>query len=213
MTFAKGFDTITIMTTIEIVLIGMALAMDAAALTIANCTTYKQKLTPLKEWSMPVTFTLFQMLMPIIGFYLGSLVAQYISSVAGYITAGIFFILSLKIIIDNIIEILKAKKAVTTTENTPSNEKKQANFTIWVLLIQAVATSIDALAIGVTLSVTVSSPFIPALIIGGVTLVIATLALLFGKYLGKLFGKYASWVGAIILMALAIKSLVEAIIG
>ncbi len=210
MTFAKGFDRITPMTIIEIILIGMALAMDAAALTIANCTTYKGKLTPLKEWSMPITFTVFQMLMPVIGFYLGSLVSQYISSVAGYITAGIFFILSAKIIIDNVIEIVKAKRSAN---NNQQEEKAPANFTVWVLLIQAVATSIDALAVGVTLSVSVSAPFIPMLIIGGVTLVIATLALLFGKYLGKLFGKYASWVGATILLALAIKSLVEAIIG
>ncbi len=192
---------------VSIILIGLALAIDAMAITIANCTTYNGKLTKLKEWSMPICFTLFQMAMPVIGFYLGSLFAKYIQNISGYITAGVFFILAVKIILDNISE-LKNKD-----ERKEEEEKKSSNLTFWLLIIQGVSTSIDALFVGLTMTADYSSPFIPALIIGATTFVLVSLSLLFGKYLGKIFSKYAGWVGAVILLGLAIKSLVQAIIG
>ncbi len=197
------------MNILDIVLIGVALAMDACALTIANCATYSKSLDRKKEISMPVTFAIFQFLMPVIGYFIGSLFSEYLATVSKFITAGIFFVLGLKIVVDNVIEIVKEKRAVNTPQE--KGEDKKAEFTVWVLLLQALATSIDALAIGVTFAVGLTiNIFVAAAIIGGVTILIATIALLFGKYLGKLFGKYAEWLGAIILISLAIKNLVEA---
>lgn len=185
-------------------LAGLGLAIDASAVTIANCASYKGKLSKLKEWSMPVAFTFFQILMPILGFYIGSIFADKIKHVSGYVTAGVFFILSLKIVYDNVKE-LKAND--DEKENSPQGE-----LTYSLLVIQGISTSIDALFVGVTYSMTVATPFIPALIIGGVTFLLVTASLLFGKYLGKLFGKYAQWFGALILFALALKSLIETLI-
>ena len=91
----------------EVVLIGVALSMDAFAITIANCATYKDTLNRKKEWAMPVAFAIFQILMPIIGYYIGSLFAEYISSAAKYVTAAIFFVLAAKIVIDNVKEARK----------------------------------------------------------------------------------------------------------
>ena len=88
-----------------------------------------------------------------------------------------------------------------------------APFTIVLVLIQAVATSIDALSVGVTFIDLNFSVYLAVLIIAVITFSLVVLALFFGKYLGKLFGKYAEWVGAIILLAIAIKTLIEAIIG
>ncbi len=196
------------MTDLEVILIGVALAMDAFALTIANCTTYKNTLTRAKEWSMPAAFAIFQFLMPVIGFYIGSAFSGYLETISKFVTAAIFFILSIKIVVDNVAEIKKSKKG----ENNES--PKNSTFTIGVLAMQAVATSIDALMIGVTFSVSLSfSIFIAAAIIGAVTFAIVALALLIGKSLGKMLGKYAQWVGAVILLALAVKALVEGIIG
>lgn len=186
---------------IAISLAGLGLAIDASAVTIANCTAYKGKLNKMKEWSMPIAFTIFQMLMPVLGFYIGSIFANKVRSISGYITAGVFLLLSLKIVCDNIFK---------KQDEQQFDDKKDFNFSI--LIIQAISTSIDALFVGVTYAMTLSSPFIPALIIGGVTFLMVTIALLFGKYLGKLFGKYAEWVGAIILFALALKSLIETLI-
>ena len=77
------------MTFWEVILIGLAMAMDASALTIANCTTYRGKLNRLKEWAMPATFAAFQILMPIIGFYIGSTFAHFLTG-TDYLVAGIF---------------------------------------------------------------------------------------------------------------------------
>lgn len=188
----------------EIIVIGVALAMDAFALTIANCTTYEKSLNVKKEWSMPLTFAAFQFLMPVLGYYIGGLFAGFISSFAKFLTAGIFFILSAKIVFD-VLEEKRAKK--------PSAQTK-TKFTVYILLIQAVATSIDALAVGITFAA-LSLPFsvfIAAGIIGVITLLIVAFALFIGKSLGKLLGRYAVWAGAVILFVLAVKNLIEGLI-
>lgn len=190
------------MSIFEVILIGVALAMDAFAVTVANCTTYKNGLNKVKEWGMPVTFSVFQILMPILGCFIGSVFSEYVKNVAGYITAGVFFVLALKIVIDNVFK-------------KPDGDKTEdKNFTFLLLLIQGIVTSIDAFFIGVTFSVKLTfSLFLAAGIIGAVTFTIVTLALFIGKSLGKVLGKYAEWAGAIILFALSIKNLVETIIG
>ena len=186
------------MNILDFILIGLALAMDACAVTIANCTTYGENLTKRKEWAMPIIFSLFQFLMPVIGFYIGYLFASYIAKFSGYITSAVFFILSAKIVFDILCE---------------KEEKTRSNFSLLVIFIQGIATSIDALLIGFTFGACLSSPFFPALIIGVVTFILTSACLLFGKTIGKIFGKYAEWVGAIILFILSAKALIEAIIG
>ena len=189
----------------EVVLIGVALSMDAFAITIANCATYKDTLNRKKEWAMPVAFAIFQILMPIIGYYIGSLFAEYISSAAKYVTAAIFFVLAGKIVIDNIKEARKKDE---------TEEKVAGNFNVGIIALQAVATSIDALAVGVTFAVELEfSVFVAAGIIGAVTFTLVTAALFIGKFLGVLFGKYAQWTGAVILFFLAVKNLIEGIVG
>ena len=201
------------MTVTEIIRIGFALAMDAFALTIANCATYGKTLNPKKEWSMPIVFAVFQFAMPVAGYYIGSLFAEYIGTVSKFITAAIFFALSLKIIIDN----LKKARENENAENDKSAKEqgsKIPEFSFLVLIIQAVATSIDALVIGITFAVDLEfSVFAAAAIIGAVTFAVVAAALMFGKYLDKLFGKYAEWLGAVILLALAIKNLIEGIVA
>lgn len=195
---------------LEIIVIGVALAMDAFALTVANCTTYEKNLNRKKEWSMPLAFSAFQFLMPLLGFFLGGLISGFLQSFAKFLSAGIFFILAIKIVFD-IIEETKATKKAETVE---PRDKKTQNFTLGVLIIQAIATSIDAFAVGITFAAATLpfSVFIAAEIIGIITFAIVAFALLIGKSLGKLLGKYAVWCGAIILFALAIKNLIEGIL-
>ena len=193
----------------EVILIGIALSMDACAITIANCATYKGRLGAKKEWAMPIAFAFFQGLMPLIGFFVGYLFYDYVGSIAKFITAGIFFLLAGKIIFDIIKEKMCEKKMVEVKGATCEIKK---NFTYGMLILQAVATSIDALAVGVTFISLSFSVFLAIAIVCGVTFILVSLALFFGKKLGELFGKYAEWVGATILFALAVKSLIEALI-
>ncbi len=180
--------------------------MDACALTIANCTTYKNGLCKKHEWSMPIAFAIFQGLMPLLGYFIGSAFTNLLEPITGYLTAGIFFLLCAKIIID----VIKEGKECSI-KNKDECDCKKSKFTYSLLIFQAFATSIDALAIGVTFVDLTFSVFLAALTISAVTFILVSAALIFGKKLGELFGKYAEWVGAIILFVLAIKSLVEAL--
>ncbi|MBR0189286.1 MAG: manganese efflux pump [Clostridia bacterium] len=191
----------------EIALIGIALAMDAFALTVANCTSYEKNLNRKKEWSMPLAFAAFQFFMPLLGSFLGGFVSGFLQSFAKFLSAGIFFILAVKIVFD-IIEENRSDK------NPKPRDKKTQSFTLGVLMVQAIATSIDAFAVGITFAAATLpfSVFLAAGIIGAITFAIVALALFIGKSLGKLLGKYAVWCGAAILFALAIKNLIEGIV-
>ena len=193
------------MNVIDVILIGVALSMDACALTIANCSAYKNVFAQKKAWAMPVFFAVFQGVMPVIGFFVGSLFAKYLEAYAGFIVAAVFLILGIKIVVDLV------KEARCKEKKDESCKTKSLSYPI--ILVQAIATSIDALIIGVTMSMELSFSIAWAsLIIVGVTLALVSVALLLGKNMGKIFGKYAEWVGAIILFALSIKELVSALI-
>ena len=183
----------------EIIFVGIALSMDAFAIALANCTTCKSSLNKLQRWSMPVAFGVFQFLMPVIGFALGSLVSKYLQNL-GIISSIVFFVLSFKIVYDN----LRHKDC--------ENEEKQNNFSFTVLIIQAIATSIDALVVGVTFAISLSTPVFASLLIGAITFVIVSLALVFGKVLKEVLGKFSEWAGAVILFVIAVKELLEVIL-
>ncbi len=192
---------------LDILAIGVALSMDASAITIANCTTYKCSLTKKNMWAMPLAFALFQGVMPLIGYFVGYLFQGIIGQIADFLTAGIFLILSGKIVYD----ILKDKFSEKII--SPKQECKViSKFSYGVLLVQALATSIDALAVGVTFINLTFSVYLAVLMIAIVTFAIVSVALFLGKSLGKAFGSYAEWIGAIILFALAVKTLITALI-
>ena len=192
---------------LDVILTALALSMDACALTISNCTVYKCDLTAKKECSMPIAFGIFQGVMPLIGFMLAKLFNSLISldKIAGFLTAVIFFFLAGKIISD----IIKDKNEQFCPVDKQNAKTK---FTLSVLLLQALATSIDALAIGITFINLKMNVLVAVLIIALITALLVSLALIFGKKLGKLFGSYAEWIGAGILIILALKSLIQALL-
>lgn len=186
------------MSVLDVILVGLALSMDAFAVTVANCTTYKTSMSK-KEWSMPVFFAVFQGVMPLLGYFIGALILKNLASISGYITSAIFFILAGKITFDLV-------------RKRPENSTTALKFSYTLVLIQALATSIDALFVGVTLVGADFSVFIAVSIISVVTLLIICIGLLLGKKLGEALGSYAEWAGAFLLFVLAIKSLLECFI-
>ena len=181
----------------ELFILAIGLSMDAFAVAICKGLAT----TKLKKRYLIITglwFGGFQALMPLIGYFLGTAFEKYVTSVDHYIA----FIL-LGAIGANMI-----KESFSKQEEEPCD-----SFGFKTMLIMAIATSIDALAVGVTLINVSFSVLLAVSIIAIVTFVLVSVALIFGKTLGKLFGEYAEWVGAIILLFLAIKSLITAIIG
>lgn len=192
------------MNALEVVLVGVALATDAFAVTVANCSCYKEQLTKKKELLMPVLFAIFQMLMPLIGYFTGSLVYGFISKISGWLSSGVFYFLAIKIII----EFINERK-----EKDEKDSCKLKKLTFWALIVQGVATSIDALLVGVTMVGTLTfSIFLAVGLIGIVTFILVCVALYIGKSLGKLLGDYATLLCIFILLAIATKNLVACFI-
>ena len=117
----------------EIVLIGIALSMDAFAVCVASSMVYTN-MTWLRKLSMPIMFGLFQGIMPILGFFLGSLFASFIEKWSGPISLLILGIIGINMIREGLAK---------------DEETEPKKLTLWILLVQAVATSIDAFAVGV----------------------------------------------------------------
>jgi len=143
-----------------------------------------------------VTFGLFQAVMPLIGWLLGSQFAQYISGFDHWIAFGLLALVGGKMLWE----------AFCAHEDT---ERDSDALNVRELLVLAVATSIDALAVGVTLA------FLPVSILGAVsligvtTLVVAFLGVVVGRRVGARFGRPAEIAGGLILILIGTRILLD----
>ncbi len=191
---------------ISVLLSGVSLAIDAFAVSVCDGMVFRN-LNKVKAVSIPLTFGIFQAIMPIIGFYIGTLFAQFekFDLYDHWIAFALLAILGVKMIFDGIKD-LKSKKA---------EEIEVKNFSYVNVLIQGVATSIDALFFGFTLNTIIGglSPvqtwaWISVALIGVITFIISLTGVIIGIRVGKLFKEKASVatiVGGAILILLAVK--------
>jgi len=186
------------MTLLEIFLIGIGLSMDAFAVAICKGLAMPNKVDKKGALLIALYFGVFQAVMPTLGWLLGSQFARYVTRLAPWIA----FVLLAWIGGNMIRESLS--KEEREEEETGSVSHKE-------LLVLAVATSIDALAVGVTFSMLELAVSIGAAValIGCTTFVIS----LGGVYVGNVFGaKYkskAEFVGGAILILIGVKILLE----
>ncbi len=179
----------------EIIMLGLALSMDAFAVTISNAFAYP-KLSRIRQASMPIAFGVFQFLMPLVGYLLGQLVSEIITQYAGIVTFVILGFIGGKMIWDAFHE---DEEEEAPTKNT---------LTLPVLLFQAVATSIDALAVGVSFAALEVNMLLAVSLIGITTALTCTVALLIGKRFGHALGSKATIVGGVVLVLIGLKSLI-----
>lgn len=175
----------------EIVLIGIALSMDAFAVCIASSMVYTN-MTGLRKLSMPILFGLFQGIIPILGFFLGSLFASFIEKWSGPISLLILGIIGINMIREGLAK---------------DEETEPKKLTLWILLVQAVATSIDAFDVGVSFAANSANIWQSAPIIAVTTFVLSLIALFVGTKAGEKLGDKAEILGGIILIIIGIKSL------
>lgn len=181
------------MGTVEIIVLGLALSMDAFAVTISNTFAFQGQ-TRTQEARMPLAFGVLQAVMPLIGYVLGSLISTIISSYAGILT---FIILGF----------IGGKMVVDTLRGSEEETQGESTLTWPLLLFQAVATSIDALAVGVSFAALEIDVGFAVILIGITTALSCAVALLIGKRFGTLLGKRATIVGGIVLILIGIKAL------
>jgi len=179
---------------VTIIVIAVGLAMDAFAVSIVSGSVYQQ-LHVRHALRMAVFFGGFQAVMPLIGSLAGMSVKDYIADYDHWVALGLLAAVGGKMIYESF-------KIESVEKNLdPSN--------VLVLLILALATSIDALAIGITLSLIVSSIAVAVIIIGLVTFVLSYFGVFIGKRFGHFFENKIEAIGGLILIGLGVKIVLE----
>lgn len=180
----------------EIVLLALGLSMDAFAVSI--CKGLAVKRAGIRESALTgVWFGGFQALMPTIGFFLGTTFSSYITKFDHWVA----FIL-LGIIGANMI-----KESFSKEEN-----EEDASFAFKTMLMMAIATSIDALAVGVTFAFLNVNLWLAVATIGTVTFALSAIGIKAGHIFGTKYKTGAERLGGIILICIGIKILVEHLI-
>lgn len=177
---------------IDILLIGVGLSMDAAAVTIANVLG-DTGISRRKVFAMAGAFGLFQGLMPVLGFFAGSLFADFISRYAGIVTLLVLGVIG--------ISMIKESFSHEEKSGTPKT------LTTKLLLVQAIATSIDAFAVGVSFCASGANIFAAAPMIAVTTFLFSLLAAKLAKRFGQLLGERAEAFGGVILLLIGVKAM------
>ena len=173
-----------------------ALAMDAFAVAVVAGLTLNP-LTKRHLFRLPFHFGFFQALMPIIGWNAGKAVYRYISEFDHWLAFGLLAFIGLRMLWG-------------ATRGEMENKKSFKDPTSgWALVLLSVATSIDALAVGLSLAMIGSPILYPALIIGLVACAFTVSGLLLGRRIGSLWGKRMEALGGGILIVIGIKILAE----
>lgn len=194
------------MSIIEIVILGVALAMDAFAVTVSNVFCYRGA-SRARLLMLPVAFGIFQGLMPLLGFFLGGLVGNVIEQYAGIVTLVILGLIGGNMIKEGISDLREARAAREAGGDVCDLAPDAAALTFKVVLIQAVATSIDAFAVGVSLRAASVNIAEAAIIITLTTFLCCVVALAIGKRFGSMLGERAEIVGGVVLMIIGVKAL------
>ena len=182
------------MTVAEIIIMGLALSMDAFAVTVSNTFIYSGN-SKLRNIAMPVIFGFFQGFMPLLGYLLGRLVSDFISQYAGIVTFAILGFIGAKMIWDAFHE-------------NDSEEVSSQVLTLPVLILQAIATSIDALAVGVSFAALSVNIWMAVVLIAITTALSCGVALLIGRRFGNALGEKATIVGGVVLILIGIRALI-----
>lgn len=200
---------------LQIVLMGIALSMDAFAVAVTDGLTYTD-INKRRSFFIAATFGIMQALMPLIGYWLVE-IAQIIVGKAGGEAAGNVMAIVVTWIAFGLLMFIGGKMLIDGIKNfkAPAEEKEPKKFSVKEVLIFGIATAIDALGTGVALHAGLSNNgtiFLHASIIMACTFVISLIGLFLGSKIEKLFkGKYeiTQIIGGVILVLLGIWILLE----
>lgn len=184
---------------ITITTLAIALAMDAFAVSVVSGAAYT-RLRIRHALRMAAFFGAFQAFMPLLGSLAGSALKVYVESVGHWIAFALLLAVGAKMIYES----FKIKEAESSNFDPAS---------LPVLLALSVATSIDALVIGITLSLVVASVALAVAIIGVITFALSLLGVWIGKRFGHFFEIPMEAVGGIILIAIGLKILLTALLA
>jgi len=175
--------------------LALALAMDAFAVALGAGIALEQ-LTGRHLFRLGFHFGLFQAMMPVFGWLAGLSVQHIISAFDHWLAFGLLAMIGGKMIYEALVE-----KDETTDPRDPTRGL--------TMVMLSIATSIDALAVGLTLAVINVNIWTPALVIGLVAGALTTVGMLLGRRIGAAWGPRVEIVGGLVLIAIGLKILLE----
>ena len=179
---------------IEIIILSIGLAMDATAVSMTNGMNDTQ-IKIKKIVLIGLTFGIFQAIMPLIGYLFGTLFVEFVEQIDHWIALALLGFLGFQMLREGL-----SKK---------DDEEKVKELGIKMLFIQGVATSIDALAVGISFASLGVNIVYAVLSIGVITTMLSIIGVLIGKKFGDLLNNKASILGGIILISIGIKIFIE----
>lgn len=183
---------------IELFLLGVGLSMDAFAVSVCKGLGMR-KLNKKQALIIGLYFGGFQALIPFVGWLLGSQFQKYITSIDHWIAFILLGFIGGKMMIEAVRE--WNEEEVVDVMDAPIDHKN--------MLVLAVATSIDALAVGITFAF-LGTPIVEAItIIGITTMVISIAGVVVGNFFGSRYKSKAEFIGGLILVLLGLKILLE----
>ena len=167
--------------------------MDAFAVSVAAGI----QVTALKSHHiarLALAFGLFQFIMPVVGWLAGRSMSKWLGTVDHWVAFALLVSIGGKMLWESFRPIGEAVRDPTRG---------------WTLLLLSIATSIDALAVGLSLALIDVSIWLPAVVIGVVAAILSALGAVFGSRLGRRFGVWAERFGGLVLIAIGIKIVVD----
>lgn len=179
---------------LSIAIIGVGLAMDAFAVSVSKGLSVQQ-LRPRHALAVGLWFGGFQGLMPLLGYLLGRNFAHYVERVDHWIAFGLLLLIGVNMIRE--------------TLGGDEDEHRSDDFGFRTMLLMAIATSIDAFAVGVSFAVMNISIWSAAAIIALITMIISAVGIYLGTRVGAKIGSKAGIVGGFMLIAIGVNILIE----
>ncbi len=182
-----------------LMLLALGLAADAFAVSISNgmCSNHIQKK---HAFITGLTFGSFQAIMPIIGYLLGKTFFEFVHRYQHWVALFLLGAIGINMITD----------AAKERHPTQKPDRREAVFNAKSLTLQGTATSIDAMAAGLSFAVLDTPILTPVLLIGITTFIFCFIGVYIGKIFGTILGNRARFAGGILLILIGIKTFIEA---
>ena len=186
---------------IELIIIAVGVSMDAFAVSVCKGLSCPGK-TKKTALLCGIWFGLFQMIMPLIGYLIGSVFAGMIERFDHWIAFVLLIFIGGKMIVE---ALSKEKLPLEADEN----EEDKNDLSISKMLLLAIATSIDALAVGITFAMVKTNIVVALSLIGICTFTLSFIGALIGKHFGEKHRKVANFIGGLVLVLIGVKILIE----
>ena len=190
---------------LTMILTSVSMSIDAMTVNATNGLEEKT-INQGKMVFLSFLFGLFQFGMPVLGYFVGQTFEQYVSAYIPWIGFGLLMLLGIKSLVDWIKETVERKKG-------GSEEPREKEIGVGKMLVEAIATSIDALCIGFAyMWLPIGEAMLFFGVIGITTFILSYLSILLAKWLAKWLQNWAGLLAAAVFMGIAIKILLEGLL-